>query len=242
MKNIIWGVLILVTIYRFYQIFKESKTQKKQGWEDNNHTKIMYAQPSESHIFKPIYLAAHYSIISGLKVDQVLDTEINTPNEKASWKESWDVDDHESAIQSLEWLQNTGHRANLTKYVNLFNGQNWVNVTQKTKMLLPQLKNAKEKLGISGPLPTVGAWDYARLANNARIFHSFGYIAREEADHYLQAAFKLAKIEYPTWQAYSEGFIIGRLIWAEEFSDPFFELHQVLLSEKESPFIKSSFG
>lgn len=242
MKIIIWSTLILVTIYKFYRIYKDSKQPKNPSWQDAHHTTMLYGQPTESRVFKPIYLAAHYSIISGLKIDQIFAPAINNPDEKAGWKESWDVDDHASAIESLEWLKTQGHRAELTKYVNLFNGSNWVNVTQKTKALLPQLKEAKTKLGILGVLPTIGAWDYARIANNARIFHSFGYISREEADHYLQAAFKLAQIEYPTWKAYSEGFIIGRHIWAEEFSDSFFELHQLLLSEKESPFIQSPFG
>lgn len=130
MKIIIWSTLILVTIYKFYRIYKDNQQPKEQAWEDAHHTTILYDQPAESAIFKPIYLVAHYSIISGLKIDQIFAPAINTSAEKAGWKESWDVDDHDSAIASLEWLKTQGHRSELTKYVNLFNGSNWVNVTQ----------------------------------------------------------------------------------------------------------------
>lgn len=238
MENIIWFALVLFAIYKIYSMYKESK----ENTNNTQRTKISYTHPSESTSFKPLYLAAHYSIISGLNVDQVQDKEINNASEKEGWKESWNVYNHDTAIESLEWLQKEGHRRSIKKYVNLFNGSNWVNVTKKTKALLPQLKDAKEKLGITGPLPNIGAWDYARIANNARIFHSFGYISAAEANTYLQAAVNLAKSDYPDWKSYSEGFIIGRHIWAEEFSDQFFEIHQLLLSENESPFIKSPFG
>ncbi len=240
MKEALIGILVGIVIVGLKFIFR--KKDKGVSWSERNFTDLKYSSdPISKDIQKGMFLAAPYSVVSDLELDRLKVSSMNTAEEKANWKSSWSVMDHDSAIKNLKWLQLEGHRMNLYEIISIFNSGKRDGLTDDAIQLISLLSKAKNEIDIKGQLPPIGAWDYARMANNIRAFHSLGYINKEEAEHYLGSALRLAQQEYYSWEQYSQGFVLGRAVWAEKVDPQFVEVHHKLMKDKQSPYLRETF-
>ncbi len=240
MKEALYGILAGVVILGLKYLF--TKKDKGVTWEEGGFMDIKYSNEQvPAHIKKGLFLAAPYSIVSNLEMNTLKVNSMNTKEEKESWKSSWNVVDHDSAITNLKWLLLEGHRMDMYEWISIFNSGNKEGLTTEAIATLNLLEKVKKELNINGQLPPFGAWDFARLANNARAFHSLGYISSKEAEHYLAGALRQAQQEYNSWAEYGQGFVLGRVIWSDAINQQFIDVHHKLMQDKNSPYLSNDF-
>jgi hypothetical protein len=127
-----------------------------------------------------------------------------TPEGLAGGKESlaqwWGITNTEQAIERLERLQHTGHRQELRPQLKS-QPKRWNAVFEANPFL--------EKRFVT----SIAAWDYARMVNVARWSYDYGYLSWEQAWHYINAATRLALLEFDSWDSFATSFVAGRLMW-----------------------------
>lgn len=162
-------------------------------------------------------------------------------------KESWEVSDRKTAIETLDWLVIDGHRKTWDSY--LYNlqegGTEKYDGYEKDKARYDKcVKMLKEKFNINDDIlkkVDMGAWDYDRLVTVSRWCYIAGYITEEEAWNYCITAKKLAQASFSSWEEYYASCVFGRSIAYEGDPDELLEAGQELLKKdnsiwKEIPF------
>lgn len=151
--------------------------------------------------------------------------------------EWWGVSDRNSAIETLDWLRDYGHRTEYM-YISQFIVDKDVTTCAGLENPLDGCKDEDIKLlhdlgqSINSQLgsKTIAAWDYGRLINVARWSYTLGYINEEEAWTYMVPAAQKAQAEYDTWANFGKSYILGRAYWMrdESANDIQFENFQYL--------------
>ena len=148
------------------------------------------------------------------------------PDFKEGLEESWDVIDHATAIETLEWLKTEGHR--LFYYddaYNIYMGREETNdelndfFKAEIDACQPVYDTLKEDYGYTDEelqnVNTTAAWDYDRMVTVARWCYFVGYISEDEAWTYINTAVEMAKADYTSWREYFAGVLYGRTMFSE---------------------------
>ena len=143
---------------------------------------------------------------------------------KEGMADSWGVVDTPSAISTLDWLLQEGHRAHWAATLEcLRNAQVAHNLEDDTRasafafhlreatprlieLGLAEDQQDIERLGID-------AWDHGRIIHVARESYYLGYLTEEQAWPYILRAFSQAQQRYRTWVDYARSYLMGRYAW-----------------------------
>ena len=147
----------------------------------------------------------------------------------------YDVIDTETALQTLDWLQNEGHRhcfeqiQRLEEPVTTMTGSNmeilWpeLEVTEQLRLLsyaqnlaacIDLLAEHEYIHGVEDlKRISIEAWDMGRLVMVARSCFDGGYITEETCWAYILNAYRRCKAVYPDWNELAKGYIVGRSMW-----------------------------
>jgi hypothetical protein len=158
-------------------------------------------------------------------------------------KNQWDVYDHDSAIHTLDWLKNEGHRDIYIAVKQITETTEWYLAEDSIRTGLPLMinidtsdeeaaegvmrralsfyDNMKQIIRINknsdeGPLSypeTISSWDYGRLVNMSCWSYECGYITEDEAWSYINFALEQVKKDYRSWSEYAETYLFGRKVW-----------------------------
>src|SRR6266404_310812 len=124
-------------------------------------------------------------------------------------REWWDVQNHQQAIQTLDWLRDTGHREE-------FQGDE----SRHHRKRKPQTRYL--------------AWDYCRLVWVAGTSYVAGYLAEEEAWQRIMPAARKIQSSYSSWREMGEDYLQGRERW-NKGRDPRFDYVFQLLTNPDDP-------
>ncbi|NLU85122.1 DUF1266 domain-containing protein [Rhodococcus sp. HNM0569] len=97
-----------------------------------------------------------------------------------------------------------------------------------------------------GFVTSVRAYDYGRAASMANWGFGAEYCTREEAENILCAAALRAQRTYVSWEHFSAGYILGRILrFDDDSAGPFYEstfqAHRILTSDPSSPWRNIAF-
>ena len=169
----------------------------------------------------------------------------------------YDITDHESAIETLNWLYERGHRVFFDTMKQLYSGTgegiDYSMLDEDEQMSFMEyfmnLQSALPVLSENGYFSDVSeiakvsitAWDMGRLVMVTRSCYDCGYINKEEAWTYIENAHKACKEEYPDWNEFAKGYIFGRAMWSgnSEYLSGIMSIAEGLLSDEESPWKKA---
>lgn len=160
-----------------------------------------------------------------------LETGANAGDLRGKLREWWDIGSRDSALQTLQWLSDQGHRDLFDRLVQLYVE---ASPTERSRALaerfagevraaeyLDNLSNSVETLHsegvVNGPGTLRGttlAWDLGRLVMVARSCHTAGYITEPEAWSLIQRAHEEAARTFADWPSFSRSFLIGRAMWS----------------------------
>lgn len=173
-----------------------------------------------------------------------------TENWRKAIERSWGMTDTASARNTLDWLQQAGHRksanfkSNLENYVAQVTSKELTN--PETKEFIETVKSIylSKEIGYIKEAQiytchNIAAWDYLRGLNLARIAYNLGYLKEEEAWFYIEAFGMKVKQDFNSWEEVAVSFLLGRYIWSEdpdqqEFANHFTSLFSGGIEESES--------
>lgn len=161
--------------------------------------------------------------------------------------------DHDSAIDTLDWMLNRGHRVFFDIIKNVYSDssknidysaldenerESCEEYRSNLQDAIPTLstngyyKNESEIAGIS-----IVAWDMGRLVMVTRSCYDCTYISKEEAWSYIEKAHEASKQAYPDWKEFAKGYVFGRAMWsgASVSLMGIMSISEGLLADEESP-------
>jgi hypothetical protein len=160
----------------------------------------------------------------------------------------WEVSDKQSAIETLDWLLNEGHRIDAdVVFQEIKNGtaQNYEELKSIVDLCNKAKSTMESKLGFTEEMfnnvNTVAAWDFDRLVTVARWCYSAEYISEEEAWSYIEKAASMAKESFNSWEEYYISFAYGRAIAYEGDIDDIINAGETLFKESGSVWKEHSF-
>lgn len=192
-------------------------------------------------------------VLSSDYVDSI-ETSHEMYNLKEMLKDSWDVTDRTSALETIGWLLHEGHHEKVDKVLAEVVAKGLDNLSEE-ELQDEETKTAEvcttiEKMLEDGycsaeDLPaTALAWDLVRAVNMARWTHLFGYISEEEMWQTMQAVAESAGEHFVSWNAYGLSFVLGRGAWQGDSDqcEGAYEIVSTLLEKAESPWMQFEFN
>lgn len=163
--------------------------------------------------------------------------------------EQWEVSDHESMKQVLDWLIDAGRKeefSQLQNQLNIFSEDN----RQPGIHSLPDDGELKKQAAFTNKYfrrvspQNIAAFDYAFCIVLSRFGWKVGYLDSEEAYDYMLKAARLAQSSYSSWLEYITAYTIGvQFVDSAQLKNPQYIRVQEpaiikLLSSRHSPFQK----
>ena len=121
----------------------------------------------------------------------------------------WEIDDAESALDTLQWLLDEGHRAQLAQELANPDG-----LDQKKHAFLRESLTLLRAYGMA-------AIDLCHTIDISRSAHTAGYLDEPTAWHFVLSAARKLQTSYPSWLAMSDDYLLGvRYLADGEPADP----------------------
>lgn len=174
--------------------------------------------------------------------------------------EYWGVYNSDTALSTLEWLKNDGHRIFFDKIYSILTTEdqaNWKNSvndyfgeeSDKAYDFLKKLSDTVEELKGEDNIPEssfqkgILAWDMGRMVVVARMCYDKKFIDKETAWNYINHALTNSKGQFNSWKELGDSYIIGRAMWSgNDMMLPGLKgIAQDLLTKEESPWKKIQF-
>lgn len=170
------------------------------------------------------------------------------------------ISDRDSALETLEWLKESGHRIYFEFFKQVF-AQSAKNFDllqieddedrSKVASYIANLKECVDTLKEADFIKTekdlsaisILGWDMGRLVLVTRCCFQCKYISEQEAWNYITYAYDECSKIYKNWKDFAGGYIVGRAMWggASMSLDGLIGITEDLLSDAESPWIKAPF-
>ena len=174
-------------------------------------------------------------------------SEIDKMIQQESLKQSWGVEDRESADETLEWVIEEGHRTEFAddmKYLEEC-GLGEIPAEERVAALLAVFELTEEEavtyvreyeIYENYGEHAIDAWDYCRALNLMSFYHVAGYYEKEEAlDKSLEIAKEL-QAKYTSWDELMESYLCGYEYWAEESSEERRAIYEELKGRENNPY------
>lgn len=191
---------------------------------------------------------AYGSILSTRNNTSFTTLKTQTSGLKEMLKDFWDIDDKSTAIDTLNWLVEEGHRTDADEVLAVIKSGDAVSNKQlKSAVDLCNKATSTMKLRLNFTdemfknVKTTTAWDSDRLVNVARWCYSADYITEEEAWSYIEKAVAMTKSSLNSWEEYYISFAYGRAIAYEGDIDEIIEAGETLFKKKDSILKKVAF-
>lgn len=163
-------------------------------------------------------------------------------------KESWDITDRKTALESLDWLVNEGHRTEADEVYEVIKageGAKYPKLKDTVKLCDKATSTMKTQLGFKDEtfnnVKTVTAWDTDRLVNVSRWCYTAGYISEDEAWSYINKAVSMAQTSFNSWEEYYISCAYGRAIAYDGDIDELIGAGKTLFKDKNSVWKKYNF-
>lgn len=178
-----------------------------------------------------------------LEIDEINPKNINA-YKKYVLKESWDIENKDHLLETLEWLsQDGGDNQEYMTYVSLLE-QNPEKTNKEIVSENKDLELDKEKMDLVRSYhfkhKNILGWDCGRYVFLCRIGYLVGFLTRDEALDCIQNAGDIVKENFASWEAFVKNYAVGRKFWAVEDDpedaafqyDEVIDVSKKLLSEK----------
>lgn len=178
---------------------------------------------------------------------------------KVNLEEAYDITDTQSALDILNWLAEEGHRVHFDSFKGVFADPTLPVYTEDmddedieiTQAHISNLAGAASALiaddfiqsGRDYVNKDITAWDMGRLVNLSRACYDLGYIDRDTAWGYIEAAYRLCKEVYATWKELAIGYTIGSAMvrGAGMLLAGTIYMAEELVLDEDSPYNKAAF-
>ena len=178
---------------------------------------------------------------------------------KSMLEKYYSIIDRESALETLCWLRDEGHRIYFESIKEFVAGyataiDNTYLDQEKGVRAYQYIQNLNDTIGILCENQFISSksdlhyksilgWDMGRLVLVTRCCYECGYVSEEEAWDYISNALIACSKIYSNWEEFAAGYVIGRSMWGgNNMSLPgIITIIKDLLSDSESPWLNIQF-
>ncbi|MFB9991768.1 DUF1266 domain-containing protein [Deinococcus oregonensis] len=121
-------------------------------------------------------------------------------------EEGWDITDHASALHSLAWLLDSGHRLPYAQVRQAVAAGEDLKGRAREAGVVKKWENQVEGAGGA-------AFDLARAVDVAAMAHALGYLSEAECWRILRQCRMLAQDLFESWETYGQSFLAGAEFW-----------------------------
>jgi hypothetical protein len=136
-------------------------------------------------------------------------------------REWWDVTDRASLLDSLGWIQTTGHREKFAR-----SGKQLAALTRDERRALDAKRRTdvdfNQMLGVVemhharlGTKSLIG-WDFSRYISVCRWGYAAGYLTESDAWSRIIPAARIIRQTFGSWRELGENYLIGRQFWSPD--------------------------
>ena len=165
---------------------------------------------------------ANWRLVGGL-----VPNDTNARSTSIGLESSWNIEDRESALEQIKWLQEEGHRATWRKYLDEMEELGWLDLN--TEEFADALFGSDKEENLFRYVmvysfyqegedeESITAWDLIRINQLYGDFYVCGYMTYEEAmDASLENSLILQEM-YDSWDEMMASYLLGYEFWQ---SDP----------------------
>jgi len=171
--------------------------------------------------------------------------------------EWWDINDRDSAIDTLDYLRDKGYTYYFPTVYKAFSAAsdeereniiiNEMTTQEDAEKAYGQVHNLSESIDLLKKLKTIErtedvekygvvGWDAGRLIFIARLCYDAKYIDEQEAWDYIDTAYVQAQKTFKSWDELAKSYVIGRFIWqGKEADDGLQTFADSLVNKPKSP-------
>ena len=149
----------------------------------------------------------------------------------------YDIEDRDTALETLEWLYTSGHRVYFDNIKGILSGRGApIAVTGMDAETAERIREYSSNLQESIE-ELVEEKFLKQRADLARCCFDAGYISEEEAWRYILDARQASQGQYTSWEEFAAGYVIGRAMWSGSGMSlmGIISIAQGLLEDEESP-------
>ncbi len=224
--------------YRMCETFKETAPEVEETFENtetiqwfNNTCAVLTAVNNWD-----------YTIFGGMPVN---DTSKNAV--QILLNDWWDVTNHETAEETMDWLLEEGHRISFAEDMDVLEEIGLADIpeAERIDIILDNFDVDQdgahdyadwfvlyEQYGSDA----VAGWDYSRAMSLLGYYYLAGYYTEEEAlDKSLEVAVVIQDT-FDSWDSFMESYFVGYEYWAGESSDERRAIYEGIKADSNSPF------
>jgi hypothetical protein len=167
-----------------------------------------------------------------MKFDSLAGCEINIFTIK-EWKDVlkdwWSIDNRESLLENLEWLQNEGHSAKFETFKEIITTIKTVPgptvVRAEYEEAIKNNEEFKDKIAVVARYneflgdKSLYGWDAARYICLCRWGFICGYLTEDEAWEKIMSATRFIQKTFDSWEDLGTNYLIGREFWSPKNED-----------------------
>lgn len=216
-------------------IYKVLPLFKKVPWKETPDPRIHYHQhyPKTSTQSRKLALGAIYNLQQEAYINS-LETGVHPDAIKEALAESWAIYNTEDARMRLFYLRDKGYRFYEAAVFNAYFSdspevQEAIILSnfpededrERAYVQLQNLIYTTDELKADNiildetDIPKVGVtgWDCGRLVFLSRLCYDAGYISKNEAWSFINAADIIAREHFSDWERYGKSYVLGRAMW-----------------------------
>ncbi|MDE7131580.1 MAG: DUF1266 domain-containing protein [Lachnospiraceae bacterium] len=183
-----------------------------------------------------------YTLFGGAPADE--NSKSMVQNLLSEW---WDVTDHETAEETMDWLLKEGHRVSFAEEMDMLAEAGLADVSEaeRVDLILESFDVSEEEAQNYSDWfafyeqygsDAAAGWDYSRAMSLLGYYYLAGYYTEEEAlDKSLETA-EIIQNTFDSWDSLMESYFVGYEYWAEESSDERREIYEEIKAASDSPF------
>ena len=203
-------------------------TMSQMVGSDTGETLAGYDTPDTVLWFNATYAPLTYSNGANWRlVGGLVPNDSNAHLISLTLEYSWSIEDRESALDQIQWLQNEGHRATWRKYLEEMEELGWLDLSPE-KFADALMESGKEENLFRYVMvysfyqegedeESIAAWDLIRINQLYGDFYVCGYMTYEEAmEASLENSLILQEM-YSSWDEMMASYLLGYEFWQ---SDP----------------------
>lgn len=190
----------------------------------------------------------NWKLIGGLEM-----TESNQDLQKSLLRSSWKVNDKDSALETIDWLKEEGHRESCRKCMEELQEMGLLDLKEEEFLDKFMESGIEENVGrylLAYYMNQEGldaeymaAWDLCRVNQMYADCYFCGYLTYEEAmDGALENSLLLQQM-YPSWEDMMSAYMLGYQFWQNDLmltdDSPTLErynYYEMLLKKKDGPY------
>ena len=183
-----------------------------------------------------------YTLFGGAPADD--NSKSMVQNLLSEW---WDVTDHETAEETMDWLLSEGHRVSFAEEMDILAEAGLADASEaeRVDLLLENFDVSEEEAQNYADwfafyeqygADAAAGWDYSRAMSLLGYYYLAGYYTEEEAlDKSLETA-EVIQNTFDSWDSLMESYFVGYEYWSEESSDERREIYEEIKADSDSPF------